>query len=229
MIQQFGGVIYKKRKSFTLTQTGLRRNAFSASGTGSYLGYNTNTSLDVIRKTISKYNVTAMIDLPCGDVNWIFDSWETDSLELYIGLDVVSAVISRNKERLKHHINKVFEHWDGTTCPLPKYKRFSDGQIMTVDLVHSRDVIQHLSQEQGVKFLCGVITSRARVFIATSYPGGNRNITTGNFAHVNLHAAPYDIPRGECVKTHPDHEPDETCVYDLTKNWTKDWALTKRC
>ena len=107
----WGGYIQEK-ENFYSNANWPPKERISASGTGSYLGYNTNTSLDVIRKTISKYNVTAMIDLPCGDVNWIFDSWETDSLELYIGLDVVSAVISRNKERLKHHINKVFEHWD---------------------------------------------------------------------------------------------------------------------
>ena len=202
----------------------------SASGEGSHLGHATNSSLDVIRKTIERYNVTTMIDLPCGDVNWIFDSWETDSLELYIGLDVVSAVIARNKERLKHHFNKIFEHWDGTTCPLPKYKRFSDGQIKTADLVHSRDVIQHLSQEQGVKFLCGVMTSGARVLIATSYPGGrNPNIKAGEWTAVNLHLPPYDIPRGDCVATHPLHEPDETCVYDLTEDWSKDWVIKKGC
>jgi hypothetical protein len=52
----------------------------SASGGGSDRGYATETSLRVLNEAIVAFNVSTMIDLPCGDVNWIFDSWPTDSL-----------------------------------------------------------------------------------------------------------------------------------------------------
>jgi len=200
----------------------------SASGGGSDLGPFTTTSMEVIRQTIAKYNVSTMIDLPCGDTNWIFDSWETDSLKLYIGLDVVKEVIVRNSERLSHHANKVFRHWDGTTCPLPKYRDESLETVQAVDLVHSRDVFQHLSQDQGLAFMCNVVTSGARVFIATSFPKKtNINIKAGGFTHINLHSAPYHLPPGDCVFTHPKHEPDQTCVYDLTQPWVQPWIAEK--
>jgi hypothetical protein len=32
-----------------------------------------------------------MIDVPSGDVNWVLDSLETDTLPLYVGLDITSA------------------------------------------------------------------------------------------------------------------------------------------
>ena len=51
----------------------------SASGKGSELGYATVTSLKVIKDTVVKYHVKSMIDVPCGDVNWIFDSYLTDT------------------------------------------------------------------------------------------------------------------------------------------------------
>jgi hypothetical protein len=202
----------------------------SNSGLGSNLGYSTKKSLDIIRKTISTFNVSAMIDIPCGDANWIFDSWETDSLKLYIGLDVVQEVTRRNAERLRFHSNKIFRHWDGTTCPLPKYKDVFSDRVRAADMVHSRDVIQHLPPDQGVVFLCNVFLSGARVFVSTSYPGGD-NIFNQDATYVqnNLHASPYDLSRGECVLTHPDIEQDETCIYDLGADWVKKWVVQKGC
>jgi hypothetical protein len=202
----------------------------SNSGPGSQLGENTKNSLDIVRKTISKFNVSAMIDMPCGDANWIFDSWKTDSLKLYIGLDVVQEVIRRNAERLRFHSNKIFRHWDGTTCPLPKYKYVSSDRIRAADMVHSRDVIQHLPPEQGEVFICNVFLSGARVFVATSYPGGDNNFNQDAvIMQNNLHASPYDLSRGECVLTHPHHEQDETCIYDLGADWVKEWVVQKGC
>ena len=56
----------------------------SGSGTGSDLGYFTVESMAILRRVITEFGVNTMIDIPCGDVNWILDSWETDSMELYI-------------------------------------------------------------------------------------------------------------------------------------------------
>ena len=69
----------------------------SASGAGSNLGHATETSLKIIKDTIATFNVKSMIDIPCGDTNWVFDSFETDSLPLYVGLDITGAVIELNK------------------------------------------------------------------------------------------------------------------------------------
>ena len=74
----------------------------SASGKGSWLGYTTETSLQILKETIRKHNIKSMVDIPCRDVNWIFDSFETDSLPFYVGLDVVSAVIEVNKKQFAH-------------------------------------------------------------------------------------------------------------------------------
>ncbi|KAL7454939.1 hypothetical protein ACHAWC_006543, partial [Mediolabrus comicus] len=74
----------------------------SASGQGSELGHMTQTSLKVIKDTIAKYKVTSMCDIPCGDANWVLDSFETDSLPYYVGLDIVRPVIEVNKQRFAH-------------------------------------------------------------------------------------------------------------------------------
>lgn len=202
----------------------------SASGRGSYLGYPTQASLQVLRTTIQDYNVTTMIDIPCGDVNWIFDSWETDSLELYIGLDIVEPVIDLNAKRLRHHSNKVFRHWDGAQCPLPMFQMTPDEPVRSVDLVHSRDVLQHLPLQRGLQFLCHVIQSEARLLVTTTFPNGrNGNIKQeGRYYKNDLHSAPFDLPNATyCTPSHPRIEPDLTCVFDLTEAWVKGWIADK--
>lgn len=200
----------------------------SASGPGSNLGHSTETSLKIVKKAIAKYHVKSMIDIPCGDANWIFDSFVTDSLPLYLGLDVTSAVIEVNKQRYAHHINKIFEFWDATTCTLPKFQMGLDGMPTSFDLVHVRDVIQHMTLAQGVNFFCNVFNSGARVLITTTYPHStNKNITEGDFYLNNLSLEPFSFPDGFCEPTHPQTDSDVTCVYDLTESWVNVFASTK--
>ncbi len=62
-----------------------------------------------------------MVDVPCGDANWIFDSFETDALPMYVGLDITGLVIKVNKQRFAHHNNKQFHFWDALNCTLPTF------------------------------------------------------------------------------------------------------------
>jgi hypothetical protein len=76
------------------------------------LRYSKQTTLKILQTVIREHSIETMIDIPCGDVNWIFDSWETDgALKLYVGLDGVPAVITSNQKRLAHHSNKVKIHF----------------------------------------------------------------------------------------------------------------------
>jgi hypothetical protein len=202
----------------------------SASGPGSDLGHSTSTSLRILQKAIRDHNVTSMIDIPCGDVNWIFDAWETDSLKLYIGMDIVRAVIDANNQRLAHHSNKIFRVWDGSKCPMPRLVD-DHGEDRSVDLVHSRDVLQHLPLDEAVQFICNVLMSGARFFVTTTYPrGSNRNIRAGDWYQNNLFSDPFNLPRdAACEPTHPESEPDHTCIFDLTQPWVTTWIKSKNC
>jgi hypothetical protein len=207
----------------------------AASGGGSNLGYATQVSMQVLKDAIRKYDIRTMIDVPCdADANWIFDSLETDTLELYIGLDIVKHVVDVTAARLAHHSNKIFRHWDGAKCPLPKIVH--DTVERSVDLVHARDVLQHLQLDQGIQFLCPVFQSGANVFVTTTFPrnGENRAIKEGEFHMNDLTAAPFKLPPKDdipvtCTPTHPKHELDHTCVYDLTQPWVADWIAEKKC
>ena len=79
--------------------------------------------------------------VPCGDANWIFDSFVTDALPFFLGLDITGSVIRLNEKRFAHHKNKQFHFWDATTCTLPRYLDESSDVEQSFDLVHVRDVI----------------------------------------------------------------------------------------
>ena len=204
----------------------------SASGLGSDLGSTTVTSLKMIRNTIHKFGIKSMVDVPCGDVNWMFESYETDTLPLYLGLDVTSKVIDINNERFDHHNNKEFRFWDMTECVLPKFYNKTSGIEQPFDLVHVRDVIQHLSLEQGVNYFCNTFRSGAKVLITTTYPSAeaNKNIEVeGGWYENNLELEPFSFPKSEdCELSHPEVEPDSTCVYDLTEGtWVQEFISNK--
>jgi hypothetical protein len=119
-----------------------------------------------------------MIDIPCGDANWIFDSYETDTLPLYVGLDVATNVLKVNKQRFAHHSNKQFHFWDATACEVPKFINASSSSNDSIikeqqqqllwssfELVHVRDVIQHMTPSMGIKFFCNVFRAQPKVLI----------------------------------------------------------------
>lgn len=100
----------------------------------------------------------------------------------------------------------------------------------SVDLVHVRDVIQHMTLQQGVAYFCNVFQSGARVLIATTFPAqtSNPDVPEGSYYKNNLFLEPFSFPRGKCVPTHPTVEDDDTCVFDLKEgNWTEEYIRTK--
>jgi hypothetical protein len=200
-------------------KTDENNNRRSMSGTGSSRGYATNQSLTFLVDVIKELKITSMLDIPCGDLNWQMDAWETDSLNIYVGADVVPAVIALNKRRFSHHVNKQFVLWDFVTCPLPKLAVWKaeasepTGQVF--DVVHVRDVLQHLPLNDGARAAKHLLTSGIPYIIATTFPNGtNEEIQQGEYFMSNREKAPYNFPKPiRCVATHPNIEPDLTCLY----------------
>lgn len=231
-----------------LPQVRRKHSRKSSSGAGSALGIRTETSLSFLREVIANYSIHTMIDLACGDANWIFDSWETDSIALYLGLDVAAPVVALNQRRFRHNSNKIFRHWNGYECgALPQHFLNTEGMVTTssfpigdseshsFDLIHARDVIQHVKKDNGIRMLCNIFESKAAMFITTSYLNETENrefaSTEGrNFQPYNFDLPPFDFGEAEsCRMTHPDkHELDYTCVYDLRKPWVAHF-LKKNC
>jgi len=215
-------------------------NPKSSSGAGSDLGKATEISLKIITDTIQKYDIKSMVDIPCGDLNWMMDSYLTDSLPFYLGMDIVKDVIDVNQKRFAHHNNKHFQFWDAAECEIPKFINHDDMSTneketaevaKPFDLIHVRDVVQHLPLDKGVGLFCNVFKSGAKYLITTTYPSVtiNENIDSGAWYKNNLKLSPFSFPDGEsCEATHAKIEDDHTCVFDLKKPWVQDF-ISKKC
>jgi len=138
----------------------------SGSGIGSDLGEVTSADRAWLVGVIGAHNVTTMIDVPCGDVNWQMGAWETDSLSAYVGLDIVQRVIELDSARFAHHSNKRFVHWDFAACTLPKIV-WPDVGPQPADLVHARHVLQHMPAHRAATAAYHLVASGARLVVVS--------------------------------------------------------------
>lgn len=165
----------------------------SGSGIGSDLGEITSTDRTWLVGIIEAYNVTTMIDVPCGDVNWQMGAWETDSLSAYVGLDIVEPVIELNAARFGHHSNKRFARWDFASCALPTIV-WPDASPRPADLVHARHVLQHMPRSRAAKAAYHLVASGARLVLVSGKFSSSNNRTTDK---VHGARATTDVHEGE--------------------------------
>jgi hypothetical protein len=144
-------------------------------------------------------------------------AWEIDSLEEYTGADVSKEVIVLNKNIFRHHSIKLFMFWDFVTCVVLQLRDNANGTTEPYQLLHMRDVLQHLSLNRGRLAAGHILESGARFAIATTDPSSaNENITSGGWYKANIAKEPFNFPEPlRCVATHPSHEDDRTCLYQL--------------
>jgi SAM-dependent methyltransferase len=132
--------------------------------------------------------VESVLDAPCGDFNWM-SQIDLDGID-YIGVDIVPAVIEKNRSRFSQR----FEVCDIITGALPR-----------VDLILCRDALVHLSNTAAAAALANFRQSGARWLLTTTFRRGhNADIETGEFRPIDLRAAPFSL--GE-----PKLEIDECC------------------
>lgn len=153
----------------------------SLSGYGSTIEA-TKTIREFLPAFFEKYHIKSMLDIPCGDFNWMKTVPKNDLK--YFGADIVTPLIFENKKYSTNNIN--FEILDITKDELP-----------TVDLIFCKDCIQHLSQSNIIKAINNIKKSKSTYLLITSYPLTlrNWNIREGSFCAVNLQKKPFLFPK----------------------------------
>jgi hypothetical protein len=151
----------------------------SKSGRGSDL-IQTAVVREKLPKLLSKYRIESMLDIPCGDFNWM---QHVDLKVQYTGGDIVEKIIFDNGSKFSH--DKKFEVLDITKDYLPK-----------VDLIFCRDCLVHLSYDDVHLALTNIINSGSKYLLTTSFSnrGNNRDITTGQWRPINLEIDPFNFP-----------------------------------
>lgn len=165
------------------------KNAFggdtSLSGRGSDLDQ-TKRIQEELPKLLRKYGVASLIDLPCGDQNWI-SSVPLDNIT-YVGADIVRDLIKENTELYGSKIRSYVEL--DITREIPS----------RADLILCRDLLVHLNTKQIYKALRNMKNSGSTYILTTTFTGNrtykNLPIFTRSvgWRAINLQSTPFNFP-----------------------------------
>lgn len=151
----------------------------SKSGPGSTLSANIKL-LSNIESFISEYDIKTIIDLGCGDFNWM-KKFDFNLIDLYLGVDVVKLIINDNK---KYETNKIkFKESDITTDKIDYF-----------DVILCKDVLFHLSYEDALNVISIIKKSKSKYLISTTFLNyENKDINTGEWRPINLKTSPFSL------------------------------------
>lgn len=154
----------------------------SVSGHGSELSQ-TESLIIGLDKLLKDMNITSVLDLPCGDFNWMrkVDISKVD----YVGADIVEELIKSNIRQYSMRENLKFQVLNLITDQLPES-----------DMIIVRDCFVHLSYEDIDGAIKNIKSSNSKYLLTTTYLNCyiNNDIVTGNWRPLNLQKEPFSFP-----------------------------------
>lgn len=149
------------------------------SGTGSTLEI-TREYRAYVEDFIKTHSVKSVVDAGCGD--WSFSSAIDWGNADYLGVDIASDVIAA--DRSKHETDKIKFQVGDITDELP-----------AAELLISKDVLQHLSNELVHKFIGNNLRKgKYKWVILTNDRGSeNRDVASGGYRAIDLAAPPFEV------------------------------------
>ena len=160
--------------------TNFWRDQESRSGTGSSI-QKTRKLAEELPTLFKQFNITSILDVPCGDFNWmkIVDLADID----YTGADLVTEIVKDN--RIKYP-EKSFIELD-----------IIDEHIPYADLLLIRDCLVHFPNDLVFKSLYNICLSDCKYVLMTTFPDhlNNIDIEMGKWRALNLEAEPFNLPK----------------------------------
>ena len=138
----------------------------SRSGRGSTLAA-TETIRAFLPKLFKKYKIKSMLDVPCGDFNWM-GHVDMNGVS-YVGGDIATKAIADNSKKYGKRKNTKFLVLNIIKDKLP-----------AADLIFCKDCLQHLSYESVKKAIVNFKRSGAKYLLVTSYPLTLKNWDIGD-------------------------------------------------
>jgi hypothetical protein len=152
----------------------------SVSGGGSELA-TTETIRTMLPLLMDHFSIRSILDVPCGDYNWMKEVTKKSEFVDYIGGDIVIEIVEKNTKLFTtNHVR--FIQVDITKDKLPN-----------VDLIFCKDCLQHLSFEKVVDAINNFKNSGSKYLLVTSYPltWKNHDIPDGDYRPLNLLKSPF--------------------------------------
>ncbi len=149
------------------------------SGTGSTLEI-TREYRAYVEDFMKKHSVKSVVDAGCGD--WSFSSAMDWSNASYLGIDIASDVIAA--VRNKHETDKIKFQVGNITDELP-----------AAELLISKDVLQHLSNELVHKFIRNNLRKGKYKWVILTNDRGSENhdVASGGYRAIDLAAPPFEV------------------------------------
>ena len=154
----------------------------SSPGIGSEIK-NTKEVLNAIKLIIKQYKIKSIIDIPCGDFNWM-SSLEMENID-YDGFDIVRSVIQENNIKFrKPNVNFYYSY-------------MINSELAKGDLMFVRDCLVHFSFEDIKKSIFRIKQSKSTYLLSTSFANLKKNtdIYTGDWRPINLEKEPFNFPK----------------------------------
>jgi SAM-dependent methyltransferase len=149
------------------------------SGTGSTLEI-TREYRAYVEDFVKKHSVKSVVDAGCGD--WSFSSAMDWGNASYLGVDIASDVIAA--VRNKHEKGRIKFQVGDITDELP-----------AAELLISKDVLQHLSNELVHKFIRNNLRKGKYKWVILTNDRGheNRDVASGGYRAIDLAAPPFEV------------------------------------
>ena len=160
----------------------------SKSGTGSDL-INTEAMRPLLVDLINSLNVESMLDLPCGDFNWMREIIGELNIKEYLGGDIIPSMLKDCE--LKHSGIPI------VAAPKFAYINMIEDVPPKVDLILCRDGLVHLSYKNVIKALKNFIASGSTYLITTTFTDRSRrypDIVDGGWHPINFQLPPFNFP-----------------------------------
>ena len=153
----------------------------SISGKGSEINQ-TSTLINELNKLIIDFKITSILDIPCGDFNWM-QKVNLENIN-YLGADIVEELINENNLKYEQSEKVKFCVLNLISDPLPK-----------CDLIIVRDCLVHLSNVDIKNAVQNIKLSGAQYLLSTTFVNHKRNhdIVTGDWRAINLQEKPYNF------------------------------------
>ncbi len=137
-----------------------------------------------VPKLLKLFNVETMLDLPCGDFNWM-KCIDLSILKSYVGGDIISDLIEKNNKLYKKN-NVSFVVMNIITSSIPR-----------VDLIMCRDLFVHMPFKDIKLALKNLKSSGSTFLLITTNPSRTTNIDTGvgGWRRLNFEVAPFCFPK----------------------------------
>ena len=187
------------------------------SGPGSDLK-NTQNIIHELPKIILKYKIQKVLDIPCGDFNWMKKVLYKLDID-YLGCDIVNDLININKKL-----------YSSEKIKFTKLNLIKD-KLPYADLLICRALFFHLDFSSINKILINLRQSNLKYVLLTNCPRSvnyiNQDIPTGQYRDLDLFKPPLFFPNNYLYKFKDVNSLDLDKVEQEMILWKKDDLINK--